>query len=248
MAVAVVICARETFRGVALPLAAVIGEDANADEAVRALEKLKGFIGSEAFEKLSRAFDEALKDEIYVALNTVDLERELPLLVEKFWARIALPVIELNNAIYALDAASLGVFKEIEEELAKAIAKLIKNSDYRRADDLIYALSVLVDRDLWILNKTSRLGLDNLTRKLTDRALSTLSQFLGYTVHLAFTWTAVTAAVLGIVKEYREVNRDVLATWSREYAEELESCLDTLDLLLDDEVYEDLVELGILKR
>jgi len=67
-------------------------------------------------------------------------------------------------------------------------------------------------------------------------------------MYLTFTWLSSTAALLGIVKNYREENRDKMAQWRREYANEVEDYIDTLDILVKDEVYEKLAELGIVKR
>ncbi len=65
---------------------------------------------------------------------------------------------------------------------------------------------------------------------------------------IVFALVSATSAVLGLVKEFKEANRDALAMWCREYAKKVENYIDTLDLLLDDEVYEGLVELGIIKK
>ena len=38
-----------------------------------------------------------------------------------------------------------------------------------------------------------------------------------------------------------------MAQWCREYAREVENYIDTLDILVKDDVYEELRELGIIK-
>ncbi len=248
MAIAIAVYACELLRDIALPIAVAIGEDIGVVDVLSVIERFRELVGAEVVAKLGRALDEALSDEVRRALNTDDLERDLPMLVEKFWARISLPLVELNATIRALDVETLKKFRGVEEELARIVAKAIKGSGYVYSDNLVYALSILVDRDLWVLDKVSEIGFDNLVRKLVDRALDVVVQLTGYTACLTFAWIASTSAVLGIVKEFRERNRDVLAVWCREYAEEIDRYLDTLDLLLDDEVYEDLVELGIVKR
>ncbi len=61
------------------------------------------------------------------ALSTDRLEREIHLLVEKFWARIALPLAELTQSILSrTDRAALGEFIDLEERLGMALTKLIK--------------------------------------------------------------------------------------------------------------------------
>ena len=73
-------------------------------------------------------------------------------------------------------------------------------------------------------------------------------EFTTYTMYLAFTWVASTAALLGTVKNYRGENRDKMAQWCREYAKEVEDYIDSQDLLVKDDVYEELLDLGIIKR
>lgn len=239
---------RGSLRDIALPLTTTISEDIGTDDVLRVIKRFKDIIGAEILKKLNKAFDEALENEIYQILNTDNLECNFPILAEKFWARIALPLIDLNTIIYTPDMETLRKLIEIEEELAKAMTKMIRNSGYNYADDLIYALSILVDHDLWVLDKVSKLGLDNLIKKFIDRAPDTLLHFSSYMIYLIFTWIASTATTLGIVKKYNEKNRDTLAKWCRKYAEDIDNYLDTLDLLLDDEAYEDLIKLGIIKR
>ncbi|GEM_PF-1885406 len=243
-----IVIAYELLREASTPLVITIGEDTSVAYVLSTIEKIKKFIDSEVIEKLDRAFNEALENEIHKALNTDELEHEFPMLAVKFWARVALPLMEFCDKIYVLDVNDLKELRDVEGELAKAVASVIKNSDYSRADDLIYALSILIDRDLWILDKVSKLGFNDFIKKFIDRASNIVLQFSGYTVYLTFAWIASISATLGIAKEYKEENRDTLTAWCREYAKEVDNYLDTLDLLLDDEVYEDLAELGIIKR
>jgi len=213
-----------------------------------ALERLKRLIGAEAFEEVSRASEEVLRGEARRALTTDDLVHEFPSLAEKFWARLWLPLVEMSAKLYTLDAERLNEVKACEEELAEAVAMSLRASNYANAEDLVYALSALVDRDTWILEWISRLEIDEFVEKLSTRALSEVLQLSGYTIYLAFAWFASTVAVLGLAKEYRGENRDLLAAWSRQYAKEVQELLDALDLLIDDETYEDVLKLGILKE
>jgi len=73
-------------------------------------------------------------------------------------------------------------------------------------------------------------------------------EFASYIRYLIFTWLATAATVLDITKEYKEENRDNMAQWCKEYAKEVEAYIDTLDIIVKDEVYEELIELGIIKR
>jgi len=73
-------------------------------------------------------------------------------------------------------------------------------------------------------------------------------EFASYIRYLIFTWLATAATVLDITKDYKEENRDNMARWCKEYAKEVEAYIDTLDITVKDEVYEELIELGIIKR
>lgn len=247
MTIAIALYVREPLRSIALPLATAIGEGTSASDVLIAVNKFRELVGDEIFKRLDKVFNEALSDEIFKALNTDDLEHEFSTLVEKFWARLALLLVELSTSVYT-NKSVLKALRSVEEELAKAIAKALKLSGYEYADNLVYALSALVDRDLWIIDKVAELSFEELVKKLTDRALDTVIQLAGYTMYLAFAWISASVAVIGIAKKYRERNRDMLATWCREYAREVEEYLDTLDLLLDDEVYNDLRELRVIER
>lgn len=250
MAIGIALPVRGYFRGVTLPLGFAVSEDVGVD--VRGIvDELRGLIGGDVFERLDRVFEEALRDEVYAVLNTDDLVRDFPVLAERFWARMLLPLVEFSDGVYAsLTSGALtpAEFRGVMERLAVALARGLRHSGYRYADDLIYAMAILVERDLWIADKVSKLGLEELVEKLTSRALDTILQFAGYSMYLVFAWTSATVAVLNLVKGYNEVNRDTLASWSREYAREVDGYLETLDLLLDDETYSDLLELGIIKR
>ena len=72
--------------------------------------------------------------------------------------------------------------------------------------------------------------------------------FAMHTMYTTFTWLSASAAVLELVRDYSERNRDTLALWSKEYAEELNTYIDTLDTLLDEETYNELVKLGIVRE
>lgn len=241
MAVAVVMRANkviDTLQGYILIPAAEI------DRGV--VVKFKELVGEDVAEKVRKVWEEALGGEIQRVLTTDDLAYEFSGAAWKFWARLLPLLMEMTTRLY--DSSGLGKVRAYEEEFARAVAKALRASGYAKAEDLVYALSALVDRDVWILDWASKLGPGEFVKRLVARALDEALQLTGYTVYLTFAWLASTAAVLGMVKEYREANRDQLAAWARQYAEEVQGLLDTLDLLLDDEAYEDLVALGIVKN
>ncbi|RLE86160.1 MAG: hypothetical protein DRN04_19980 [Thermoprotei archaeon] len=91
--------ARERIRGLALPLASSIGENVGIEDIYGVTRRFKELIGENLTRKLDVAFDDVLKDEIRKALNTDRLEQELHLLVERLWAKIAFPLVELTQSI-----------------------------------------------------------------------------------------------------------------------------------------------------
>lgn len=135
-----------------------------------------------------------------------------------------------------------------EKALAKAFAEILRASGYERSEDLVYAMSVLIDRDLWVLMKLAELGIENLVKKLVERDLSLVLEFSDYTVYLTFAWFSATSAVLHIVENYKRENVNTLTSWSRTYAEEVEDYLDTMDVLLDDEAFGEILGLEDTER
>ena len=244
----VIIFGRELIRGLGLPLISGISEDVYVEDIRDVVKRFKEFIGEDLVRELDKIFSEALRNEISKALSTDKLEHEIHLLIEKFWARMALPLAELTQSILSrINRTTLDEFIDLEEKLGIALAKLIKESKYKFAEDLVYGLSVLIDRDRWVIEKVSELGIDGFIKRVIDRDPKAFMEFANYTIYLTFTWVASTVALLGIVKNYRDENRDKMSQWCREYAKEVEDYIDTLDILLKDEVYKELLKLGTVK-
>ena len=143
---------------------------------------------------------------------------------------------------------ALGEIIDLEEKLGIVLAKLIRKTRYEYAENLVYGLSVLIDRDRWIIEKISELSIDDFLKKVIDRDPKAFMEFAAYTMYLTFTWVASIAALLGVVKNYKVENRDKMAQWCRGYAKEVEDYINTLDVLVKDDVYEELLELGIAKK
>jgi hypothetical protein len=193
--------------------------------------------------KLTRVLTGALKNEVSNILNSPEAESAFPHLSAKFWARTALPMLEFNEAIFS-SPTLLSEFLTNVEELAKITATLIRKSEYEKIEDIVYGLATLVDHDRWVAGKISAAGFDDLARKLSERALETALSFAQCSMDLAFAWVSAASAALGIVREYRRENMDYLAGLCRELANKLDSYMETLDIVVDDELYEDLVKLG----
>ena len=163
---AIAICAREFLKDVALPVAGAIGGDVKLVEHVDVVKRFRALISDELAEELDRAFDDALEREVRRALNSEDLGQEFPDLVMRFWARLSLPLVELSTELFKLsaDSGALELVKDIELDLGRVLSKVIKGSGYRYAEDLVYGLSVLIDRDVWVMEKMSKYGFDGVVK------------------------------------------------------------------------------------
>jgi len=246
MSIAMSIYTRGSLQGVVLSVAGSISDDINLSKLKEAAGRLREIVGEETVRMTDRVFDEVLEHEVREILNVDDVEGRFPDLVMRFWARILLPLVELNEKLVR-DINILGEVRKIEVEMGMALAEIIRNTGYRHAEELVRGLGALIDRDIWVIDCMSKYGAKEAINKLMKRGAIPLLDLMGYTMLLTFAWTAASAAVLGLVKEFKESNRDTLARWCGKYAEEIEGYIDTLDLLLDDEVYEDLKEIGIIK-
>ncbi len=225
------------------PLILSVGKSISVNNVDEAIKRFREFIGEDTTIKV-------IDYEIIKALN-MDADF-LPLdfyfLVQDFRSRVILPMIKFSNILKSSDKNILKIAKEIMENIAMGIAERIELSRSRYADDLIYALSILIDRDIWFIDKVLELGIINLADKLITRALYFLDDFVEFSIRLAFTWVSATVSILGIAREFKDKNISILASYSREYADRVEEYLDVLDMLIDDDVYKDLIKLGIVER
>lgn len=252
MSLAILIPLAGSFRSSSLPPLTVVASRRGVEPAIlRAVKLLEELIGAELFERLSAVFEAALRSEVAAALNSTSPANEFPMLAERFWYRVLAPLAELGFSVQSklsADRGLLGAVINAEKALAKSLAEMLRASGYERSEDLVYAMSALVDRDTWILERSAELRLENLVSKLVERDPKLILEFAGYTAYLAFAWTSAASAALRIVDEYRKENLDALTSWSRMYAEEVEDCLDSMDVLLDDEAYEEVRRLEASER
>ncbi len=243
-----IIYGREWVRGLGIPLVS-INEGIYAEGIGDVIKRFRELVGVDLARELDKVFREALRNEVSRALNTNKLESEIHLLVEKLWARMALPLAEFTQLMLSrLDRTMLKRFIDLEEKLGTALARLIRRSGYEFAENLVYGLSILIDRDRWVIEKISELSIDGFIGRVIDRDPKAFMELATYTMYLTFTWVAPTAAILGVVKSYKDENRDKMAQWCKGYAKEVEDYIDTLDILVKDDVYKGLLDLGIVKR
>jgi len=158
-------------------------------------KRVKRLIGSDVFRELTKAVKNSIKHEVSEALTTENLTVIFPQLTEKFWLRLALPMLEVNQKLSSLRAGKLSEIKKLEEDITHEVAKLLRCSGYKYSEDLVYGLSAMVDYDMWLLEKVSELDFEGLVKRLWERALEEMLQLSGYLRYLFFAWTSATSAI-----------------------------------------------------
>jgi hypothetical protein len=118
-------------------------------------KRIEKFIESDVFRELTKAVKSSIKYEIFEALTTEDLTKTFQPLTEKFWLRLALPMFDINQKLFSLNAEKLSEFKKLEEDMAYEIVELLRHSGYKYSENLVFGLSTMVDYDMWLLEKIS---------------------------------------------------------------------------------------------
>ncbi len=205
------------------------------NNAVRStLEKV---LGSRLLELYSKVLTEALKCEIPNILNAEHLdENEFSRNLLRFSYRLADPEIycEAINVIERVSKLRREDLRVVYTEALCRLTEKIRGIGYRYTEDVVYAISILLERDLWIVSRARSLSLDSFITKLIDKACREVLEFVDYTVKLTFTIVSILAALFNNVK-FRRENLDKLASWSRDFAEHLDNCMNTLDARLTGE-------------
>jgi hypothetical protein len=209
------------------------------------VERARQLLGGDFLKRLLEAVEEGVRHEVSEILNASDIDERFPTLATKFWLRLALSTLEVSQRVLSSPDFSRKV-AEVERALARELTSLLKRTGYARAEDLALGLSVLTEYDLWLLDRASEIGLEPLLERLCERAPCETLLLQSYLSCLLFAWVSAVSAVTGVVGRFREENRDILAARCREYAEEVDAYVDTVDTLLDDDAYEALKRLGLV--
>ncbi len=195
---------------------------------------LEKILGSRLLGLYNKVLTEALKCEISNILNAEYLnEDEFSRNLLRFSYRLADPEIccEAINIIERISKLNREDLRVIYTEALCHLTEKIRSTGYRYMEDVVYAISILLERDLWIVSKTRSLSLDGFITKLINKACREVLEFVDYTVKLTFTIVSMLAALFNNVK-FRRENLDKLADWSRDFAEHLSSCINTIDAQL----------------
>ncbi|HDD26877.1 MAG TPA: hypothetical protein ENF75_07330 [Acidilobales archaeon] len=193
-----------------------------------------------------------LSDFIEPLLNTKtpDLDNVFTKLLSEFSMYLSTITSVLNAPILALKneeeiVSELSKLVSLEERVYSLIANEVRRRGSKVPNDVegvVYGLAMLIDYDLWVINKLSKYGLHGLIERLQTRALNELSEAVRYKAALTYLVTATLTAILGIVTKYNMNNLSKLIKWTKKYAEELDDYIDTLDVLVEDELYSEVMK------
>jgi len=206
--------------------------------------KFENVVGKTTLDELVKVTGKVLENEVSSILKSHNLNEDFPIYVQLFWASM-LPLLTKFSTSMML--SKVEDFKELGISLAEEITRRLRSTQSIYAEDLVYSLSVLIDHDLWVFDKVAVYGLEGLFDRLTKRAEREVTEASGYLAYLVFAWFSASSAILGLVRDYREENLGILVSWSKHYAREVDAYIDTLDLLVDDETYNELRETGVAK-
>ncbi|WP_054854436.1 hypothetical protein [Vulcanisaeta distributa] len=218
---------------------------------IKPMEEYVGRIGisKELFREVTDALNDITRNEVYTLLNAQDLANTLLTILPQFTVKITQPLIKATQTIAnSLSAGKLTVneLRSIEVRIGRELANGLRSTGHPQAEDLVQVLSTLIEHDLWVTEALSRYGYDGLIRRINERALNETTEETAYLMATLLTWHSATTATLNLIKEYKETNRDTLTKWAAAYAEELDTYIDTLDMLINDEAYETLKEERII--
>jgi len=101
--------------------------------------------------------------------------------------------------------------------------------------------AAVVDCSLWAISSTLENGLQGFLDKLSKRAGRELAELVSYLHHLMYVVLAIDLVLLEDASHHRDV-LETLVSWGSSYADEVESYLDTLSLLISDESYKALAD------
>lgn len=133
---------------------------------------------------------------------------------------------------------------KLYEEICESYIKHIKDKCEEKgipSEDVKSAALQLFDYDLWLLGKVTELGMNEFLKALLTYASDEIKHMSAYLIALSLTLMAIDAGVSEWVPCNVE-NLKILVSWAKHYAKELDSYLDTVDLLITNECREVLEE------
>ncbi|WP_048056986.1 hypothetical protein [Vulcanisaeta moutnovskia] len=107
------------------------------------------------------AFRDVLDNEVRTVLSADNLSNAFLTNLSTFTVKIINPIIRLTQYVSSnigLGRISINDFSRAELGLGRELTRLIRSTNYPRAEDLIYALSILIEHDQWVIDNMVRYG------------------------------------------------------------------------------------------
>ena len=204
-------------------------------ELVEITEKV---FSSELINIYRRVLREALEHEISMILTLDSLDKRkvakcalifLSRLVESEVIFKCVDTIEVLAKFYREDLRQ--VYSSVRDYLIREIVERLR---YVYSEDVVYAISALLDRDLWIIDKVRRLGVKSLVSVFRRKAGYMLAMFNDVSITLTFIVVSILAGLLhavpmSIMQKIRKENINELVRWGRKLAEDLSELMELLD-------------------
>ncbi|MCS7365304.1 MAG: hypothetical protein NDF54_07710 [archaeon GB-1867-035] len=198
---------------------------------------------SEMVEKLEEVEDKFCRP--LLLLRPEELEKEFSKQLSSFIYHIISAIIPSSSELLLNADKDVGRIKikkliGFEKKLFEEIKHLLreKSSQYElNPEDVIKAHAAVINYDIWILNLVLNIGLDELIRRISERAEDEVQEFTRYLYSLFYTLMTIDLVILKNIP-HRKDTLKLLVSWSVYYAEEVEDYLDTLNLAVINETYE----------
>ncbi len=212
---------------------------------------VREFLGEYYISRLVTTIEESLKVDVHEMLN-VDHEKLLEVFqyyVDNFWSRISNILEDFIETLFKKsNRDTIKRFRVLMLNVARSIARTLRSTGHKYSEDLVYVYSILVDHDLWIMKKIIKYGIEGLIKRLIERAEQETIEAIKYLKITSYSWITATSAILNIARQYKEENITLLTKIAKDHAKELDTYIDTIDLLITDETYRHLIELGIIDK
>ena len=158
-------------------------------------------------DKVLKELEEALKGPVRRILNSPNLSVDFPLEVYSFLSVVVKPLNQFS--VYSLNKVSSNEkayleFNKLLKELYNTLAKELRATCCENVENLVYAMSIVFDHDLWVIDRIREVGIEAFMNKLIERAPCELYETSGYYLYLLFSLFSSMAAVLNMVDTYKE--------------------------------------------
>jgi len=212
------------------------------EEAFREIEEI---VGADVFKRLepiyNKIINETIKPLVKTSPSEVDtiFKAKCPLFTNYFMS--VLSSINISLILSKTESelrGSLKLVKEIEKRIYRVFKDIIEKSEFNGKEDVLYAFSILTDYDLWVINTLLEFGFEEYVHRVEERARYEIRELMSYLFSLTYSLMACLSVILRVVEEPVVETFNVLVNWCKRYAGDVDSYVDTIDLLISDEHYE----------